>query len=149
MVWLLEFGLVLIVVGVAAAYASKGLRGRTASEREVVTERRVEAYMQTLRRDAGNADLAAMSDLELRDLLLSSARNLRIESERRFWVLLGAGLVAIVSAILVASQDGTRGFAIALAVGAVVLYGLNEYLSRRIREPLRAQGLDAERLRVE
>jgi hypothetical protein len=30
-----------------------------------------------------------------------------------------------------------------------VLYGINELLGRRMREPLVARGLDAERLRVE
>ena len=53
------------------------------------------------------------------------------------------------AAILIATEEGTRGFGIAVVVGAVVLYGLNEYLGRRMRAPLEARGLDAERLRVE
>ena len=43
---LLEIGLVLIIVGVVFSMA---MRGRKASDREMLTERRVEAYMQTIR----------------------------------------------------------------------------------------------------
>lgn len=149
MIWLLEIGLVLLVVGGIATYAAKGLRRAGALERQDMTERRVDAYMQTLRRQSPNPEIAAMSDLELRDLLLSGAHNFRVEAERRFWVLLGSALAGILIAILVAAQDGTRGLAISLVVLAVVLYGLNEYLGRRMREPLKSLGLDAERLRVE
>ena len=34
-------------------------------------------------------------------------------------------------------------------LSVVVLYGLNEFLGRRMREPLTARGIDVERLRVE
>ena len=51
--------------------------------------------------------------------------------------------------IWVATQDGLRGFGIALVVAAIVLYGLNEILVRRSREPLLVRGIDVERLRVE
>jgi len=57
--------------------------------------------------------------------------------------------VTFLAAIMVGTQDGTRGFAIAIVVGAIVLYGLNEFLGRRMREPLAARGIDVERLRVE
>lgn len=105
--------------------------------------------MTTIRRAGDNPDLVAMTDIELQDLLLSSARNMRIQTERRFWTLLAGTLVALIAAILVGTQEGTQGFGIALAVGAVVLYGLYEFLTRMIEQPLKARGLDAERLRVE
>lgn len=143
---LVEIALVLALVGLAANYL---LRGRRAAERAEVTERRVEAYMQTIRRERANPELAAMTDAELKDLLLASARNLRLQSERKFYLLLGGGVVAFFSAIMVAIQDGSRGFAIALVIGAIVLYGLNEFLGRRMREPLIEKGIDVERLRVE
>ncbi|WP_127753709.1 hypothetical protein [Devosia sp. 1566] len=57
--------------------------------------------------------------------------------------------VALFCAIVAASQDGLRGFAIAIVVGALAVYGLNEFLSRRMREPLERHGIDVERLRVE
>ena len=41
------------------------------------------------------------------------------------------------------------GFGIAIVIDALVLYGLNEFLGRRMREPLTARGIDVERLRVE
>jgi len=143
---LLEIGLVLLAIGLVFTAAT---RGRNADQRETLTERRVEAYMQTIRRERANAELAAMSDVELRDLLLSSARNLKIESDRKTWVLIGIGVVALVAGIIFANQNGLTGFAVALAIGAVAIYGLNEYWSRKIRDPLVARGIDIERLKVE
>lgn len=140
---------ILLVVGLVGLAASYLLRGRREAERQALMERRVEAYMQTIRREAGNPGLAAMTDLELKDLLLSSARNLRVQSERKWYLLVGGGVVAFIAAIMVATQEGTRGFGIAILVGALVLYGLNEFIGRRIREPLQDKGIDAERLRVE
>ncbi len=143
---LIEIALALLVVGAAASYL---WRSRRTAEREAMTERRVEAYMQTIRREASNPELTAMSDTELRDLLLSSAHNMRLQSERRLYLLIGGSVVALIAAIMVATQDGTRGFGIALLVGAMVLYGLNEFLGRKMREPLIERGIDVERLRVE
>ncbi len=146
MVILLEIALVLALVGVVVSLL---LRGRKAAERAAVAEQRVEAYMQSIRREASTPELAAMSDGELRELLLSSARNLRLQSERRWYLLIGGGFLGFLAAILVATEEGTRGFGIAMLIAAVVLYGINEYLGRRMRAPLEARGLDAERLRVE
>ena len=141
-----EIGLLLLVIGIVA---SVFLRGRRTNERQTVTDRRVDAYMQTIRREGRNPELAAMTDGELRDLLLSSARNLRADAERRNYILLGAGAVALIAAIVVATQDGWRGLGIALLIAAVCIYGLGEFLSRRMREPLIQKGIDVERLRVE
>ena len=146
MVIVLEILLVVGVVGLAVSYL---FRGRREAQRQALTESRVEAYMQTIRREGSNAELLAMSDAELKELLLSSARNLRVQSERKWYLLVGGGVVAFVAAIMVATQEGTRGFGIAILVGALVLYGLNEFIGRRIREPLVEKGIDAERLRVE
>jgi hypothetical protein len=146
MVILLEIAMVLALVGLVAGLL---LRGRKAAERAAVAGQRVEAYMQTIRREAPTPELAAMSDTELRELLMSSARNLRLQSERRWYLLIGGGFLGFLAAILVATEEGTRGFGIAMLIAAVVLYGINEYLGRRMRAPLEARGLDAERLRVE
>lgn len=146
MMLLIEIALVLLGLGLAARWI---FGGRAAADRETVTRRRVDAYMATIRRDSPSDELAQMSDLELRDILLSGARNIRIDRERRVWVIAGTGVLALIAAIVIASEEGVRGFGIALLVGAVAIYGINEYLSRRIREPLRRLGIDTERLRVE
>lgn len=146
MAMMIAIVLVLALLGLGVSYLFKG---RREAEREQVLERRVEAYMQTIRREGGNPELAAMSDTELRDVLLSGARNLRIQAERKWYLLLGGAIVAFFSAIMVATQDGTRGFGIAIIIGAIVLYGVNEFLGRRMREPLLSRGIDVERLRVE
>jgi len=143
---LIEIVLVVALVGLGISYL---FRGRREAEREQVLERRVDAYMQTIRREGDNSELSAMSDSELRDVLLSSARNLRIQSERKWYLILGGSIVAFFAAIMVATQDGTRGFGIAILIGAIVLYGVNEFLGRRMRDPLVARGIDVERLRVE
>jgi len=146
MMVLLEIALVLGLVGIVASYL---FRGRREAERQEVIERRVEAYMQTIRREGGSSELAKMGDVELRDLLLSGARNLRVQAERRWYILVGGGLAAVLAAITVGAEEGMRGFGIVLLVAAIVLYGLNEFLSRRMREPLVSRGIDVERLRVE
>jgi hypothetical protein len=138
-----------VVVAAAAIVGSFLMRTRRGNDRVSILERRVEAYMQTIRREGSNPELAAMSDTELRDLLLSSARNLRIEAERRTYILGGVGAVGVIAAIVVSTQQGIEGFAITLAIAAIVVFGLFEYLGRRMQGPLLRQGIDVERLRVE
>ena len=142
----LEFGLVLLLIGMVVSYL---FRGRVVAAKEAMTERRVEAYMETIRREGTNRELTAMSDTELRDLLVSSAHNLKVQRDRRLYLLFGGIVVALIGAILVATEDGYRGFGIALLIGAVVLYGANEFLGRQMIAPLEAKGIDVERLRVE
>ncbi len=124
-------------------------RGKRTDEREALTLRRVDAYIETIRRERRNSELVAMSDIELRDLLHSGARNLKVARQRRLWVVLGAGAVTLTASVVAAEQDGIRGFAIALVVGAIVGYGLWEFLGRRMREPLERRGIDVERILVE
>ena len=143
---LLEIALALILVGVVASYVT---RGRRTADRGSLLERRVEAYMETIRREGTNRELVAMSDTELRDVLLSSARNLRVQRERRLYLLFGGVIVGLVGAVLVATEGGSRSFGIALLVAALVLYGINEFLGRQMTAPLVAKGIDVERLRVE
>lgn len=141
-----EVGLVLILVGVALSYV---FRGRRMAQQQAMTERRVDAYIETIRRERTRPELVAMSDTELRDLLLSSAHNLKVQRDRRLYLLFGGVIVALIGAILVATEDGSRGFGIAMVVAALVLYGVNEYLGRQMIAPLIAKGIDVERLRVE
>jgi len=142
----LEFGLILILIGMAVSYL---FRGRRVAEKQAMVDRRVEAYIETIRREGKTPELTAMSDIELRDLLQSSAHNLKVQRDRRLYLLFGGVVVALIGAILVATEDGYRGFGIALLVGALVLYGINEFLGRQMIAPLEAKGIDVERLRVE
>jgi hypothetical protein len=124
-------------------------RGRRLTERGSMIDRRVDAYIETIRREGTNKELSAMSDNELRDLLLSSAHNLRVQRDRRLYLLFGGVLVGLIGAILVATEEGSRGFGVALLVAALVLYGMNEFLGRQMIAPLEQKGIDVERLRVE
>jgi hypothetical protein len=144
--WLIQIALILLLIGGGWTLLT---RGRVTKEREALTMRRVDAYIETIRRERRNAELVAMSDSELRDLLHAGARNFRVASQRRGWIVLGAGAVTLFSAIAVASQDGWRGFGIAVVIGAIVAYGLNEFLLRKARAPLEKRGIDVERLTVE
>ncbi|KFL31934.1 hypothetical protein JP75_05930 [Devosia riboflavina] len=142
----LQIALVLLLIGGGWTLLT---RGKVTKEREALTLRRVDAYIETIRRERRNPELVAMSDSELRDLLHAGARNFRVASQKRGWFLLGVGGVTLFSAIAIASQDGWRGFGIAMVVGAVVAYGLNEFLIRKARAPLERYGVDVERLTVE
>ncbi|KRA97234.1 hypothetical protein ASD83_08770 [Devosia sp. Root685] len=142
----LQIALVLLLIGGGWTLLT---RGKVTKAREALTLRRVDAYIETIRRERRNAELVAMSDSELRDLLHAGARNFRVASQKRGWFLLGVGGVTLFSAITIASQDGWRGFGIAVAVGGIVAYGLNEFLVRKARAPLERYGVDVERLTVE
>ena len=142
----LQIALVLLLIGGGWTLLT---RGRATKEREALTLRRVDAYIETIRRERRNAELVAMSDSELRDLLHAGARNFRVASQKRSWSLLGVGGVTLFSAIAIASHDGWRGFGIAVAVGGIVAYGLSEFLMRKARAPLERYGVDVERLTVE
>jgi hypothetical protein len=143
---IIEIALVLILIGGAVSYLT---RGRRIATQGAMIDRRVDAYIETIRREGSNRELVAMSDNELRDLLQSSAHNLKVQRDRRLYLLFGGVLVGLIGAILVATEEGTRGFGIALVVAALVLYGVNEFLGRQMIAPLQARGIDVDRLRVE
>jgi hypothetical protein len=143
---IIEIALALILVGGVVSYMT---RGRRLANRETMIDRRVDAYIETIRREGDNKELVAMTDNELRDLLLSSAHNLKVQRDRRMYLLYGGVVVGLIGAILVATEEGSRGFGIALLVAALVLYGVNEFLGRQMITPLQEKGIDVERLRVE
>lgn len=97
--WLIQIALILLLLGGGWTMLS---RSRVTKEREALTLRRVDAYIETIRRERRNQDLVAMSDSELRDLLHAGVRNYRVASQRRGWMLLGVGAVTLFSAIVVA-----------------------------------------------
>ena len=146
MLLIIEIGLALILLGVVISYSR---RGRRTAERGSLIDRRVNAYIETIRREGTNHELVSMSDTELRDLLQSSAHNLKVQRDRRLYLLFGGVIVGLIGAILVATEEGTRGFGVALLVAALVVYGINEFLGRQMVAPLEAKGIDVERLRVE
>lgn len=143
---LLHIALILLLIGGGWTLLT---RGKVTKERDALTLRRVDAYIETIRRERRNPELVAMSDSELRDLLHAGARNFRVANQKREWFLLGVGAATLFSAIVIATHDGWRGFGIAALVGAIAAYGLNEFLARKARAPLEKHGIDVERLTVE
>ena len=146
MIWLIEIALVLLLLGGGWTMLT---RKRQDSQREALTLRRVDAYIETIRRERRSPDLAAMSDTELRDLLHSGARNLRVAEQRKGWIVLGCGAASVIAAAVAGSQEGWVSFGIVAAIGAIVTYGTNEFLGRRMRAPLEKRGVDIDRLMVE
>lgn len=146
MIWLVEIALVLLLLGGGWTMLS---RGKQTDRREALTLRRVDAYIETIRRERSNTELAAMSDSELRDLLHSGARNLKAAEQKRGWTVLGGAAVTLIGASLVGSQEGWMGFLAAAAIGALATYGISEFLGRRMRAPLERHGIDVDRLTVE
>ncbi len=146
MIWLIEIALILLLFGGGWTMLT---RGRHSDKREALTMRRVDAYIETIRRERRNPELAAMSDTELRDLLHSGARNLKIAEQKKGWIVLGIGAASVVAASLAGSQQGWLWFAGVAAIGALAAYGTNEFLTRRMRAPLERHGVDVERLTVE
>jgi hypothetical protein len=145
MIWLLEIALVLLVVGGGWTLLS---RNRQSDQREALTMRRVDAYIETIRREQRQPDLVAMSDGELRDLLHSGARNISVAEQRRNWILLGIAAVTVLLGLIVGNEQGWMGFAAVAAIGAIVGYGASEFLTRRMRAPLERHGVEIDRLIV-
>ena len=100
---IIEIALALILVGGVVHYMT---RSRRLTDRGTMLDRRVDAYIETIRREGTNKDLVAMSDSELRDLLQSSAHNLKVQRDRRMYLLFGGVLVGLIGAILVATEEG-------------------------------------------
>ncbi|MCP8883884.1 hypothetical protein NIM87_10265 [Devosia sp. XJ19-1] len=146
MIWLIEIALVLLLIGGGWTMLT---RGKQSDKRDALTMRRVDAYIETIRRERRSAELAAMSDTELRDLLHSGARNLKIAAQRKSWIVMGTAIATVLGASVVGSQEGWLGFGAVAAIGAIVTYGANEYLARRMRAPLERRGVDIDRLMVE
>lgn len=146
MIWLIEIALVLLLLGGGWTMLT---RKRRDSQREALTMRRVDAYIETIRRERQSPDLVAMSDTELRDLLHSGARNLKAAGERRSWIVMGCGIATVIAAAVAGSQEGWVALGIVAAVGAIVTYGTSEFLSRRMRAPMEKRGIDIDRLMVE
>lgn len=146
MMIMLELALAVVLVWIV--WTTLG-RGRRSDRRDALTLRRVDAYIETIRRERRQPELAAMSDTELRDLLHAGALNLRAAEQKRSYVLAGTAAVTLVAAIVVADQNGWAGFAAVAALGGLVGYGLNEYLGRQMRAPLERRGVDIDRLRVD
>lgn len=146
MIWLIEIAIVLLLLG--GGWTMLTRKGRD-SKREALTMRRVDAYIETIRRERKSPELAAMTDMELRDLLHSGARNLKVAEQRRGWIVLGCGVASVLGAALAGSQEGWLAFAGVAAVGAIITYGTNEFLVRRMRAPLEKRGVDIDRLLVE
>jgi hypothetical protein len=86
--FLIQIALVLLLVGGGLTLLTQG---KATKRREALIMRRVDAYIETIRRDRTNPALVAMSDSELRDLLFAGAHNLRAATQKRLWVLLGVG----------------------------------------------------------
>jgi hypothetical protein len=114
---------------------------------EGLMAQRVEAYKATLRREGGIFD--KMSDLELTDVLTATARTMRSQAERRWIMLVGGAALGFFAAIFVGTQQGTQGFVLTLVGSAAVLYGLHQYVGRRLRDVAERQGLDPDRLLVD
>ena len=146
MIWLIEIALVLLLLGGGWTMLT---RGRQSDRRDALTMRRVDAYIETIRRERRSPELAAMTDMELRDLLHSGARNLKIAEQRKQWIVFGMGIATLLGASVLGSQEGWLAFGAAAAIGAIVTYGTNEFLGRRMRAPLEKRGIEIDRLMVE
>jgi hypothetical protein len=82
---------------------------------------RAAAYLASLERDGLPEPLSAMSDIERREAVLSAGREVRAESERRFYIA---------------------------TIGGMAVYGVTVFMRRSLKSRLAARGLDAERLRT-
>ncbi|WP_116654580.1 hypothetical protein [Pelagibacterium sediminicola] len=108
---------------------------------------RVDAYLTSLEREGVPEPLDAMGSDERREMLIAAARQVKAESDRRFYIAAIGGIVAFFVALGFAIEGaGTRDFVITLAIGAAVIYGVNTVLYRNLRSKLAARGIELERI---
>lgn len=108
---------------------------------------RVDAYLTSLEREGMPEPLDTMGSDERREMLVAAARQVKAESDRRFYIAAIGGIVAFFVALGFAIEGaGTRDFVITLAIGAAVIYGVNTVLYRNLRSKLAARGIDLERI---
>ena len=115
MIWLIEIALVLLLLGGGWTMLT---RGRQSDKRDALTMRRVDAYIETIRRERRSPELAAMSDMELRDLLHSGARNLKVAEQRKQWIVFGMGIATLLGASVLGSEEGWLAFGAAASLFA-------------------------------
>ncbi|GHA17069.1 hypothetical protein GCM10007989_10340 [Devosia pacifica] len=143
---LIQIAIVLLAIGAVLTGFQSKARNR---QWDSLMRRRVDAYIDTIRRERDNPELSAMGDSELRDLLHSGALNMRAARQRRGMVITAGGAITLIAASFAGSEQGWTAFALVVALGALAVYGLNTYLARKARAPLERYGIDVERLRIE
>lgn len=110
-------------------------------------DERVDAYLQSMEREGVPAALEPMASEERRHVLATAARQVKAESDKRFYVATIGGIVTFFVALGFGIEgEATRDFLIALVIGAAVLYGVNTVLYRNLRSRLAARGIDIERI---
>lgn len=108
---------------------------------------RVDAYLTSLEREGVPEPLDTMGSDERREMLIAAARQVKAESDRRFYIAAIGGIVAFFVALGFAIEGaGTRDFVITLAIGAAVIYSVNTVLYRNLRSKLAARGIELERI---
>lgn len=110
-------------------------------------EERVDAYLNSMGREGIPDPLEPMAGDERHHVLVSAARQVKAESDKRFYVATIGGIITFFVALGFAIEgEGTRDFVIALAIGCAALYGINTVLYRNLRSKLAARGIDIERI---
>lgn len=146
MIWLAELALLAIAVALLANFAG----GRTRSQRiEDLRQGRVAAYAETIRRTHTPGALDAMSDVELADVLISASRRLQADRARRGALLVAAGFGVAIAAIYFGTVHGPSGFAVAGAIGAITVFGIDRIYDRHTDTWTGAMHLDRDRLAID
>ena len=108
---------------------------------------RVDAYLRSMEREGMPEPLEPLAGEERREMLVAAARQVKAESDRRFYIATIGGIVAFFVALGFAIEGaGTRDFVITLAIGAAAIYGINTVLYRNLKSKLASRGIDIERI---
>ncbi len=136
-----------IVLAAITVIGNLMLHKWNAARLEKRMEDRVGAYLTSLEREGFPAPLEAMAGDERREVLVSAAREVKAESDKRFYIATIGSIITFFVALGFAIEGaGTRDFVITLAIGAAALYGINTVLYRNLKGRLAARGIDIERI---
>ncbi|WP_417583867.1 hypothetical protein [Pelagibacterium sp.] len=92
---------------------------------------RGEAYLASLEREGLPEALAAMSEVERRDIVMSAGHEVRAESDRRFYLATIGGMAVFFVALGFGIEaGGVQAFLLALLVGAAAIYGVTVIMRR-------------------
>ncbi|GGA45296.1 hypothetical protein [Pelagibacterium lentulum] len=110
---------------------------------------RVDIYINSLNAEGMPEELAGMSAEERRDLLITAAREVRADSDRRFYVATIGAILSFFLALGFAIEGaGMRDFVLTLVIAAATLFGITTFMYRSLKSRLAARGMDIDRLKI-
>lgn len=150
MLWLIGIFLIVVVIASFAASSSGAEEAQKREEFNTLTQSRVDAYADYLKRTGANSEISAMTEKELRDFIQHNIRECMTERKGKAFLI---GLIifgGIVGGFIMSLVRASFEPLVAFGTLTVILVLVASYfMNKAINTKYSKRGLDAERLRIE